>query len=76
MESSKPKRATAQQPIESASHPAALLRLTTVQALTGLGRSSIYAKVRNQTFPAPLRQGSRFSRWRAADVTRWLEGVK
>jgi len=64
------------QPIESANHPAALLRLATVQALTGLGRSSIYAKVKAQTFPEPLRQGTRCTRWRAADVNRWLESVK
>lgn len=64
------------QPIESAAHPAALLRLATVQALTGLGRSSIYARVKAQTFPEPLRQGTRCSRWRAADVNHWLESVK
>ena len=64
------------QPIESAGHPAALLRLATVQALTGLGRSSIYSRVKAQTFPEPLRQGTRCSRWRAADVNRWLESVK
>jgi prophage regulatory protein len=66
----------AQQPIESAAHPAALLRLSTVQAITGLGRSSIYARVKAQTFPEPLRQGTRCSRWRASDVNRWLESVK
>lgn len=64
------------QPIESATHPAALLRLSTVQALTGLGRSSIYARIKAKAFPEPLRQGARCSRWRAADVNRWLESVK
>lgn len=64
------------QPIESANHPNALLRLATVQALTGLGRSSIYTRVAAKTFPQPLRQGSRCTRWRAADVNAWLEAVK
>lgn len=68
--------AKSHQPIESANHPAALLRLATVQALTGLGRSSIYAKVKAKSFPEPLRQGTRCTRWRAADVNRWLESVQ
>jgi len=63
------------QPIEAATHPNALLRNTVVQALTGQSRSTIYAKVAAGTFPAPVKLGARCTRWRAADVTAWLEKV-
>ncbi|MCY1229506.1 Prophage CP4-57 regulatory protein (AlpA) [compost metagenome] len=64
------------QPIESAFHPAALLRITTVQALAGMSRSTIYAKVKAGTFPIPIKQGARCTRFRAGEVVAWLESVK
>lgn len=63
------------QPLQVADNPSALLRFSTVQALTGLSRSTIYARVKAGTFPAPLRQGSRCSRWRAGGITEWLAAV-
>lgn len=64
------------QSIESASNPAALLRCATVQTLTGFSRSHLYALIAAAKFPAPLKLGTRCSRWRAGDVNRWLESVK
>jgi len=64
------------QPIESAANPAALLRCATVQGLTGFSRSHIYARVAAGTFPEPIKFGTRCTRWRAGDVTQWLEAVK
>jgi prophage regulatory protein len=64
------------QPIEAAAHPSALLRLSTVEAIVGLKRSAIYSRVKAKTFPEPLRQGTRCTRWRAADINGWLESVK
>jgi len=64
------------QPLEAANNPAALLRLDTVMALTGLGRSSVYARIARNEFPPPIRQGKRCSRWRAESVVQWLESVK
>ncbi|WP_082754831.1 helix-turn-helix transcriptional regulator [Variovorax sp. PAMC 28711] len=63
------------QPIEAANNPAALLRLDTVAALTGLSRSTLYAKIKAGTFPAPIKQGARCTRFRASTVTAWLESV-
>ncbi|WP_295372111.1 AlpA family transcriptional regulator [uncultured Pseudacidovorax sp.] len=67
---------TLKQPIASACNPTALLRLSTVEALTGLKRSTIYAKVKAGTFPAPIKQGARCTRWRAGAVTHWLESIQ
>lgn len=68
---------TAKQPIESATNPAALLRMATVEALTGLSRSSIYAKIKNGTLPLnPIRQGTRCTRFKAGEVTSWLQSLQ
>lgn len=66
------KRIRIAQPVEAALNPAALLRIETVQALTGIGRSSIYAKVKAGTFPRQIVLSPKCSRWRAADVMAWL----
>lgn len=50
----------------------ALLRLATVEAITGLSRSTIYAKVKAGQFVEPVRLGSRCTRFRAGDVQVWL----
>lgn len=68
-------RASPHQPIESASNPSALLRRQTVEALTGLGRSALYQRIAEGTFPAPVRLSSRCARWNAGSVTAWLESV-
>lgn len=62
-----------EQPLHVAQIADALLTLKTVQALTALGRSSIYQKVAQRTFPTPIRQGKRCTRWRAGDVQAWLQ---
>ena len=66
----------ASQPLESANNPAALLRFETVSALVGLKRSAIYSRMDAGTFPRPICLSSRCVRWRAGDITAWLESVK
>ncbi|WP_062469171.1 helix-turn-helix transcriptional regulator [Variovorax boronicumulans] len=66
----------ATQPIESATHPAALLRFSTVQALTGLSRSTIYTRIGAKTFPQPIKLGTRCTRFRAGEIAAWLESIK
>jgi len=63
-----------QQPLHAAELGDALLRLSTVEAITGLGRSSIYARLKacDGSFPQPIRLGARCTRFRAADITAWL----
>ena len=69
--SSKP-RARTLQPLHAAQVAEALLRLRTVEAITGLSRSTIYAKLKAGEFVEPVRLGARCTRFRAGDVQAWL----
>jgi prophage regulatory protein len=68
----KMRRTRAAQPIQAAQLADALLRLATVEAVTGLSRSTIYAKLKAGEFVQPIRLGARCTRFRAADVQAWL----
>ena len=50
-----------------------ILRPPQVQALTGLSRSTILRMVKQGTFPAPVRLGSRSIGWREGEIVTWLE---
>lgn len=52
--------------------PGQLLRLPAVMMRCGLGRSSIYAGVKNGTFPAPVRLSARAVAFREEDLDRWV----
>lgn len=51
-----------------------LLRLPLVLRVTGLGRSTLYKMVAQQTFPAPVKLAKRAVAWRHDDVQRWTSG--
>ncbi len=53
--------------------PGKLLRLPRVMDLTALGKSSIYSKTKDGTFPAPVRLSARAVGWREADIFQWIE---
>lgn len=57
----------------ASSDPDALLQLPTVIALTGIGRTSIYNRIKAGQFPAPIRLSQRCARWRAGEVRAWLK---
>lgn len=67
-------RTRPKQPLHAAQIAEALLRLSTVESITGLGRSTIYAKVKagDGSFPQPIRLGARCTRFRAGDIQAWL----
>ena len=48
-----------------------LLRLSEVQARTALGRSTIYRKMREGSFPKPLKIGARAVRWIESEIEAW-----
>lgn len=48
-----------------------LLRLRDVTRATSLGRSSIYRKIGDGTFPAPLRLSPGCVRWDSDDLANW-----
>jgi prophage regulatory protein len=51
-----------------------ILRLPAVMAHTGLSRSTIYLRISEDRFPAPIALGGRAVGWIEAEVQSWLEG--
>ena len=52
----------------------ALLRLPEVMRLTGYGRSSVYALIKQAKFPASVRlAGGGAVAWRSAEIRAWIE---
>src|SRR5687768_2664447 len=49
-----------------------LLRLPQVKTETGLGRSTIYKRVRDGSFPAPIKTGTRSVAWLSNEVEAWI----
>ena len=53
---------------------ARILRLKQVSTIVGLAKSSIYRKVREGTFPAPIKLGSDWaSGWISTEVYDWID---
>lgn len=63
---------TAEQPLHVVQIADALLKLKALQALTGLGKTSIYARIKTGEFK-PIHLSKRCVRFRAADVQAWLQ---
>lgn len=49
-----------------------ILRLPLVRARTGLSRSTIYLKISEGTFPAPISLGERSVGWIESEVDAWI----
>lgn len=52
-----------------------LLRLPHVLARVPVGRSTLWAWVREGRFPKPIKIGPQTTAWRASDVSAWLESA-
>ncbi len=53
------------------------LRLPGVKAITGLSKTSLYALIREESFPAPVRLGARTVAWVRSEVRQWaIERVR
>ena len=50
-----------------------LLRRRQVEEITGMSRSSIYKMMQDGEFPRPVRIGPAAVRWKASDITAWVE---
>ena len=50
-----------------------ILRLPAVKTCTGLSRSTIYLRVSEGRFPAPVSLGGRAVGWLESDVQGWIE---
>ncbi len=53
--------------------PDTILRLPAVKAATGLSRSTIYLRVRQGTFPAPVPLGGKAVGWLESEVGAWIQ---
>ena len=49
-----------------------MLRRKKVESITGLSRSTIYAKMADGTFPKPIKLGERSVAWLESEVQGWL----
>lgn len=49
-----------------------LLRRNDVENITGLRRSSIYAKIAEGNFPKPVKLGLRTVAWLEGDIQAWI----
>ena len=49
-----------------------LLRLPDVMCQTGLRRAAIYARIREGTFPSPVKIGTRAVAWPESVVQGWI----
>lgn len=49
-----------------------ILRLPAVKQRTGLSRSTIYLRIAQGTFPAPVSLGARAVGWVESDVDDWI----
>ena len=49
-----------------------LIRRHTVEEITGLSRSAIYAAMDDGAFPRPVRIGKRAVAWRESDIADWI----
>jgi prophage regulatory protein len=52
--------------------PQELLRLPTVLARVGWGRSTLYKRVKEGTFPSPIELGLRARAWIGSEVDEWI----
>ena len=59
--------------LAAANDPDALLQVSTVQALTGLSRATIYRWIKTKGFPKPVNLGPGCVRWKAGTVREWMQ---
>ena len=48
------------------------LRLDEVLRITGLGRNTVYRRIREGTFPKQIRIGPNSVAWRQSAITMWM----
>ena len=50
-----------------------ILRLPSVKTRTGLSRSTIYLRIREDKFPKPINLGDQAVGWLETEIDEWLE---
>ena len=54
-------------------HQAKLLRLNDVKGMTGLSKSTIYARISEGSFPRQIALGPRLVVWLDTDIQNWIK---
>ncbi len=49
-----------------------LLPFARVSKQVGLGRSTVYQRIKEETFPRPVSLGPHCVRWRSDDIAAWI----
>ena len=52
-----------------------VLRLNEVKILTGLSRSTLYARIAADAFPHPVSLGERAVGWRENEIEEWIAAL-
>lgn len=52
-----------------------IMRVKEVMTRSGLKRTALYSKVRDNQFPKPLKLGARAVGWRESDVLAWIDSL-
>jgi len=52
-----------------------IIRRPDVESITGLSRSSIYAKMATGTFPKPVKLGENSVGWKVSDIQGWIAAL-
>lgn len=52
-----------------------IIRRRDVEHITGLSRSSIYAKMARGTFPKPVKLGENSVGWKESDIQDWIKAL-
>lgn len=50
-----------------------LLRIDSVKARTGLGRSTVYKMIADGQFPQPVKISTRAVAWRSNEIDSWID---
>lgn len=52
-----------------------ILRFAEVSARTGLKRTTIYARIKAGSFPAPVALGTHHVGWRESEIAAWIASL-
>lgn len=52
------------------------IRCSEVVAITGISRSSVYARMAEGNFPRPVRVGSHSVRWKQSEIENWVLAIE
>jgi prophage regulatory protein len=56
--------------------PIKLFRLAAVISIVGLSKATIYKKIKEGSFPAPVKLSAKASGWRSTDLENWINQLQ